>query len=206
MAISGISSFSALRAPALQPADAPRGVLRRPKQADDDSQDRLELSPEGRAELSSSQELTPEQQKQVEKLKARDAEVRQHEAAHQAAAGGLAQGGASFDYERGPDGRQYAVGGEVQIDTSAEEGDPQATIAKLQQVRAAALAPADPSGQDRAVAAQAAAQIAKAQAEKAQAGSEKPGAGRSSDADARDRRFDSSSAEEAVGALVDVAA
>lgn len=173
MTISGISSFAALQAPALQPARAPNHVVRDPsqQQGDDDgsSEDRLELSPAGRAALSSSgKELTPEEQKQVVKLKARDAEVRQHEAAHQATAGGLSRGGASFDYERGPDGRQYAVGGEVQIDTSSDEGNPEATISKLQQVRAAALAPADPSGQDRAVAAQAAAGIARAEAQKAE--------------------------------------
>jgi hypothetical protein len=87
----------------------------------------------------------------VARLRARDTEVRAHEAAHLAAAGGIAAGGASFTYERGPDGRMYAVGGEVPI--SVQGGNsPEETIAKMRQVAAAALAPADPSPQDYAVA------------------------------------------------------
>ena len=100
-------------------------------------------------------ELSPEEEKQVRELKQRDAEVRRHEQAHKAAAGSHASGGPTYEYQTGPDGKQYAVGGEVQIDTSPVQGNPQATIAKMQQIRRAALAPAEPSGQDRAVAAQA---------------------------------------------------
>jgi len=92
----------------------------------------------------------------LEQLKARDREVRAHEQAHLAAAGGLVRGGMAFSYQRGPDGRLYAIGGEVNIDTSMVAGDPQATLLKAQQIQRAALAPAQPSGQDRAVAAQAA--------------------------------------------------
>lgn len=105
------------------------------------------------------------EQEEIAKLRARDKEVRAHEHAHSAAAGGLAKGGATFTYERGPDGRQYAVGGEVSIDTSPIAGDPEATIRKAQQIRAAALAPADPSSQDRAVAASTAALEAQARQE-----------------------------------------
>ena len=65
------------------------------------------------------------------------------------------QGGASYQYQSGPDGNMYAVGGEVGIDTSPA-GSPEATIQKMQQIQRAALAPAQPSGTDRAVAAQAA--------------------------------------------------
>ncbi len=100
--------------------------------------------------------LTDEEQREVEELSRRDREVRAHEAAHKAAAGNLAKGGASFDYETGPDGRRYAVGGEVSIDTSPVEGDAAATARKMERVQAAALAPADPSAQDRQAAAQAA--------------------------------------------------
>ncbi|MFK7955733.1 MAG: putative metalloprotease CJM1_0395 family protein [Lysobacterales bacterium] len=89
----------------------------------------------------------------VRELAATDRRVRAHEAAHLAAAGGLARGGASFSYQRGPDNRLYAVAGEVQIDASKVSGDPQATLRKAQQIQRAALAPADPSAQDRAVAA-----------------------------------------------------
>ena len=112
--------------------------------------------------------LNEEEQKQVEELKRRDAEVRRHEAAHKAAAGSHASGGPSFEFQAGPDGRRYAVGGEVQIDTSPVSGNPRATIAKLQQIRRAALAPANPSAQDRSVAAQAAQAEREARAEFAQ--------------------------------------
>lgn len=87
-------------------------------------------------------------------LKKADAAVRAHEQAHLAAAGGLAVSAASFSYQKGPDGRNYAVGGEVQIDTS-KGSSPEETVAKMMQVRAAALAPANPSPQDRKVAASA---------------------------------------------------
>ncbi len=100
------------------------------------------------------QELTDEERAEVDELKSRDREVRQHEQAHMAAAGPYANGGPSFEYTRGPDGKRYAVGGEVQIDTS-RESEPEATIRKAQQIYRAALAPADPSSQDRSVASQA---------------------------------------------------
>src|SRR5437660_12427756 len=67
-----------------------------------------------------------------------------------------ARGGPSYQYQTGPDGKQYAIGGEVSIDTSPVPGDPAATAQKARVVQAAANAPADPSTQDRQVAAQAA--------------------------------------------------
>lgn len=109
--------------------------------------------------------LTEEEQKQVEELKARDTEVRAHEQAHIAAGGSYVRGGAKYDYQTGPDGKKYAVGGEVSIDTSAVEGDPQATINKAQVILKAALAPAEPSGQDKAVASQARQMMASARKE-----------------------------------------
>ena len=83
-----------------------------------------------------------------------DREVRQHEMAHQVA-GGAYTGGASYDYDVGPDGKRYAVAGEVPIDYGPVPNDPQATIEKMQTVIAAAMAPADPSPKDHQVAAQA---------------------------------------------------
>ena len=106
------------------------------------------------AQSSTSVELSPEALALIAKLKARDTQVRQHEQAHLAAAGSLAVSGASYVYQRGPDGVSYAVGGEVQIDTSPGR-TPEETIARARAIMAAALAPADPSGPDRAVAAQA---------------------------------------------------
>ncbi|MEA3333518.1 MAG: putative metalloprotease CJM1_0395 family protein, partial [Pseudomonadota bacterium] len=99
--------------------------------------------------------LSDEEQRQVDQLKKRDAEVKAHERAHIAAGGPYVSGGASYEYEKGPDNQNYAVGGEVSIDVSAEN-TPEATIRKMQIVKRAALAPKDPSGQDRSVAAQAA--------------------------------------------------
>jgi|GEM_PF-2082717 hypothetical protein len=98
--------------------------------------------------------LTPDESRVVAELTQTDRQVRAHEQAHLAAAAGLARG-VSFTFVTGPDGKQYAVGGEVSIDTSPIAGNPQATIQKAQQIRAAASAPANPSGQDRAVASQA---------------------------------------------------
>ncbi|HYD78175.1 MAG TPA: putative metalloprotease CJM1_0395 family protein [Paucimonas sp.] len=100
----------------------------------------------------------------VRELQARDREVRQHEQAHLAAAGGLAVSGPVYTYQRGPDGVNYAVGGEVSIDVSPGR-TPQETIERAQLVQAAALAPADPSGADRAVAMQAQQMEQQAQAE-----------------------------------------
>lgn len=102
-------------------------------------------------EEAESGQLSEDEQKVIRELQARDTEVRAHEAAHASAAGGLG-GSASFSYTTGPDGRQYAVGGEVPIDMSSGS-TPQETISRAQTIRAAALAPADPSGQDYAVAA-----------------------------------------------------
>lgn len=104
------------------------------------------------------------EQKRIAELKARDQEVKVHEQAH-AAIGGQYAGAPSYEYEIGPDGQQYAVAGEVRIDVSEVPNDPRATIQKMQQVKAAALAPAEPSGADRSVAAQASRTLMEAQAE-----------------------------------------
>ncbi len=107
-------------------------------------------------------EKTLEVARILTQLKARDSHVRDHEAAHIAAGSGYVRGGASYSYQKGPDGRSYAVGGEVGIDTSPLPGKPEETAAKMVTVRAAAMAPSDPSAADLAVAA--AASLAEAQA------------------------------------------
>lgn len=124
-----------------------------------------EAGEESDSSLDSEVELTDEEEQEVDKLKARDREVRAHEQAHLAAAGPYAKGGPTFEYQRGPDNKQYAVGGEVQIDTSKVADDPEATIRKAQVIRRAANAPAEPSSQDRHVAAQAAQMEAEARQE-----------------------------------------
>jgi hypothetical protein len=110
-------------------------------------------------------ELSEEELRQVEELQKRDREVRQHEQAHLAAAGPHANGGPTYSYQSGPNGKRYAVGGEVSIDTSPVPNNPEATIQKAQTIQAAARAPAEPSAQDRAVAAQAAQMAAQARIE-----------------------------------------
>ena len=117
-------------------------------------------------------ELSDEEKRQVDELEKRDREVRRHETAHKAAAGQFAKGGPQLEFSRGPDGKQYATSGEVQIDTSEIPGDPQATIRKMQQIRRAATAPAHPSAQDRRVAAQAARIEANAKTELREKGSD----------------------------------
>ncbi|MEM6300588.1 MAG: putative metalloprotease CJM1_0395 family protein [Pseudomonadota bacterium] len=116
------------------------------------------------AERQSVNGLTEQERQQVRELAARDREVRAHEQAH-ANVGGRFAGAPSYTFQRGPDGRQYAVGGEVSIDVSPVPGDPQATIEKARIVRRAALAPAEPSAQDRRVAAEATALEQQARAE-----------------------------------------
>jgi hypothetical protein len=109
-------------------------------------------------------QLSEEQQQEVEHLKERDREVRAHEQAH-SRAGGPHAGAPSYAYQRGPDGRMYAVSGEVQIDAAPITGNPAATISKMDLVIRAALAPQEPSVQDSRVAAEARAAKAEAQAE-----------------------------------------
>jgi hypothetical protein len=108
--------------------------------------------------------LSESQRSTIEKMARRDREVRQHEQAHLATAGGLATSGASYSMETGPDGKQYAMGGEVKIDVSPGS-TPEETLSKARIIQAAALAPADPSGADRSIAAAAAAMAQSAQAE-----------------------------------------
>lgn len=110
--------------------------------------------------------LSPEAEAQLRNLKQRDAEVHAHERAHMAVGGQYVAGGPSYDYQQGPDGRQYAIGGHVSIDASAIPDDPEAGVAKARQIRRAALAPSEPSAQDQAVAAKASAQEARATREK----------------------------------------
>lgn len=88
----------------------------------------------------------------IQQLQARDREVRQHEQAHMAVAGGLMRAGPHYSHIIGPDGRRYAIGGSIEIDTSERRDDPEANLEKGQRIQAAALAPPEPSAADLAVA------------------------------------------------------
>jgi len=109
--------------------------------------------------------LVNESDETLSKLKARDRQVRAHESAHRQVAGRYIRGRTGFKTEKGSDGKEYAVAGDVKIDTSAVAGDSKATLAKAQLIERAALAPADPSTQDRGVAAKAARMAAIARAD-----------------------------------------
>jgi hypothetical protein len=120
------------------------------------SKDNANEQSAGKESAESKQEQQQQQRddKKVAELKDRDREVRIHEQAH-AATGGQYAGAPTYEYETGPDNKRYAVGGEVSIDVS-NENSPAETIRKMQQVKAAALAPAEPSPQDYKVASDAA--------------------------------------------------
>ncbi|MDR1979093.1 MAG: hypothetical protein LBQ42_10220 [Synergistaceae bacterium] len=105
-------------------------------------------------------ELQTSEQEAVRGLKQIEQEVIAHEAAHQAAGGRFA-GAVSYSYTQGPDGKRYITGGEVPINVPASS-DPEQTLRDMEQVQRAALAPGNPSGQDRSVAAAAAAVAAQA--------------------------------------------
>jgi hypothetical protein len=120
--------------------------------AQDESAGKQGAQDEQQARQSEQQEQQDAQE--IEQLKARDQEVRAHEQAH-AATGGQYAGSPQYEYTTGPDNKRYATGGEVSIDIS-EAQSPEQTLRKMQQVRAAALAPAQPSSQDLKVAAEAA--------------------------------------------------
>ncbi|MDA7817593.1 putative metalloprotease CJM1_0395 family protein [Sulfurimonas sp.] len=111
-------------------------------------------------------ELSPDEKRLVNDLQARDAEVKAHEAAHQS--GGASTGGASYTYQQGPDGKMYAIGGEVSVSVGGGS-TPDEIISNARAVIASAMAPGDPSAQDMAVASSARVMMMKAEQQKAQA-------------------------------------
>lgn len=129
--------------------------------------------PQAQAETPDASGLTEDDAQMLRDLKARDSDVRRHERAH-AAVGGQFAGQPTYTYQIGPDGQRYAIGGAVSIDVSPVDGDPAATIQKMDVVKAAALAPAEPSSADRQVAAMAAVLRAQAIADLAEQRSTAP--------------------------------
>ena len=151
MSVSAIGPSSAFSPSAAAPASRADGAGLRSGQAQGDAPGKT-------------QGLSEADLHRVEQLKQRDREVRAHEMAHVAAGAGVVTSGASYSYETGPDGRRYAVGGEVGIKVSPGR-TPEETLGRAEKIRAAALAPADPSGQDRQIAARAASMAAEARVE-----------------------------------------
>lgn len=136
---------------------------RTPKEAGTAEADEAAKAPEAQPRTDAESAEEWQKDAQVRELKQIEREVIAHEAAHMAAAGALG-GGVSYTYTAGPDGKRYITGGEVPIQIQPGS-TPEETLRNMQQVQRAALAPADPSGQDRQVAAQAAAMAAQARSE-----------------------------------------
>ena len=139
-----------------------------PERAGTAEADKTVKAPEAQPQADTESAEKRQKDAQAQELKQIEREVIAHEAAHMAAAGALG-GGVSYTYTAGPDGKRYITGGEVPIQIQPGS-TPEETLRNMQQVQRAALAPADPSGQDRQVAARAAAMAAQARSEIASEG------------------------------------
>lgn len=100
------------------------------------------------------EQLSAGEKADLTRLQQRDQQVRQEEKAHAAVAGDLA-GPITYNYQRGPDGRQYAVAGSVGIRATTVSGDPDEAKRLGGRMAAAANAATNPSAQDYATARQA---------------------------------------------------
>ena len=145
-----------------EPVEDPRAIAETTETEAERSADEQDPTAE---KVSSGETLSDEDQRVVELLKQRDSEVRAHEQAHVGAGGGHVTSGPSYSYQTGPDGKRYAIGGEVGIDTSMNSGDPDGNLQKARAIIRAAMAPAEPSSQDVRVAASARAMESRAQQE-----------------------------------------
>lgn len=150
---------------------------------EDKEKEQEELKQKGNDTKQNGEYMTDDEQKKVSSMKARDNEVRVHEQAHKAAGGSYA-GQPQYSYEQGPDGKKYVTDGSVSIDI-APESSPQKTIDKMKTVIKAANAPAEPSGQDMKVAAQAQKQLTQAQQELSSENAKKVLQGDASKSDAK---------------------
>ncbi len=85
----------------------------------------------------------------LEKFKNVDANIRSHEQAHASLT--TTTSPIQYNYQQGPDGKMYAVGGHVRLDTSMPD-DPKAAAIKLDQIKKSATANSDMSGADANIA------------------------------------------------------
>lgn len=99
--------------------------------------------------------LSIKEKLEVKHLEQVERSVREHERSHLRAARDLVVNGPNYQYDVGPDGRKYAVHGEVNIDASVVNDNPADTIEKSLKIQRAALAPSDPSAKDLQAAARA---------------------------------------------------
>ena len=113
--------------------------------------------------LRGAEDFSTEEQQELRDLERRDLQVRTRDMAFIAAAGGAA-GSYSLQYETGPDGRRYAVGADIKLDTS-EGATPEQTLAKARALRAATMGARADSSNDASAAAKAVRMEAEARAE-----------------------------------------
>lgn len=106
--------------------------------------------------------LSDKEKQELQELKSRDLEVKQHEQTHQRV-GSPYTSSPSYEYETGPDGKKYAVAGSVNIDSS-DADTPEKTAEKMRIIIKAAKAPAQPSSKDLSVAADASRRLNEANA------------------------------------------
>lgn len=88
-------------------------------------------------------------QRVLQKFKSTDERIRSHEQDH--AASGLTRGAIQYNYQMGPDGKMYAVGGSVRLDTSVPN-DPKEAQFKLDKIKDAASGATQMSGADAQIA------------------------------------------------------
>ena len=138
-------------------------ALRKEDRKNENTQNIIKSEAEKREASEKKDKAENEKDSQVRELENIQREVIAHEAAHKAAAGEFG-GAISYTYTEGPDGKRYITGGEVPIKLR-QGSTPEETLRNMQQVQMAANAPSDPSGQDRQVAAKAAAMASKARSE-----------------------------------------
>lgn len=81
----------------------------------------------------------------LDKFKSKDSEVKAHEQAH--ATNSSSNSTVKYNYQMGPDGRLYAVGGEIRLDTSIPK-DPTRALSKLDELIRASSAPSELSQAD----------------------------------------------------------
>ncbi len=103
--------------------------------------------------FTSTDEIDLQVELSIARLKAAAQQALRNRAAQLAAGGAAVRGGGSYAYSIGPDGQLYATGVTLSYDTAPVAEDPQATIEKMRQVRAAALASSSPTASDYAAAA-----------------------------------------------------
>lgn len=88
-------------------------------------------------------------QRVLEKFKRLDSQTKAHEQQHASLAD--TKGAISYNYQMGPDGKLYATGGHVRLDTSLPQ-DKDAALAKLDRLSKSAGAPSELSSADASIA------------------------------------------------------